>query len=190
MPASMMSEGIGGRVNVSGNSMPIATSGVMPGSTPISVPSATPAKQYARFSSENATAKPSARFSNKVEPGHELERQLEKDDKHAHGERRHHHGEKDHFAPAQVAAGERRDQEHRDQRGDEPEPGQHEPERDHGADDAADRPQLPMDRRLGLTPAQAARGEEHAEEREHHAERGREIARPHARERADRKVAV
>jgi hypothetical protein len=45
MPASMMSDGIGGSVNVSGKSIPIATSGVIPGSTPISVPSATPAKQ-------------------------------------------------------------------------------------------------------------------------------------------------
>ena len=40
-----MSDGIGGSVKVSGKSMPIATSGVIPGSTPISVPSATPAKQ-------------------------------------------------------------------------------------------------------------------------------------------------
>ena len=44
MPASMISEATGGRVKVSGNSIPIATSGLMPGSTPISVPSATPSE--------------------------------------------------------------------------------------------------------------------------------------------------
>ena len=58
MPASMISDATGGRVKVSGNSIPIATSGLMPGSTPISVPSATPTKQYARFCTENATPKP------------------------------------------------------------------------------------------------------------------------------------
>jgi len=41
----MMSAATGGRVKVSGNSIPIATSGPIPGSTPISVPSATPMKQ-------------------------------------------------------------------------------------------------------------------------------------------------
>ena len=58
MPASMISEATGGRVKVSGNSIPIATSGLMPGSTPISVPSATPRRQYARFCSDSATVKP------------------------------------------------------------------------------------------------------------------------------------
>src|SRR5919109_2051325 len=104
MPASMMSEGIGGSVKVSGKSMPIATSGVIPGSTPISVPSATPPKQYARFSSENATAKPRARFSNKAE------RQLEEIHEHAHGERAHHHRKHEHLAPAELAPGGRCDE--------------------------------------------------------------------------------
>src|SRR5918999_3441375 len=108
MPASMMSDGIGGSVKVSGNSMPIATSGVIPGSTPISVPSATPAKQYIRFSSENATANPRARLSNKIDPGYKLERQLEEVDEHAHGERRHYEREHENFAPAELAPTERR----------------------------------------------------------------------------------
>ena len=54
----MISEATGGSVKVSGNSIPIATSGLIPGSTPISVPSATPIKQYATFWSESATPKP------------------------------------------------------------------------------------------------------------------------------------
>src|SRR5262245_42169928 len=40
-------------------------SGPMPGSTPISVPTVTPIRQYSRFCSENATSKPWIRLPNK-----------------------------------------------------------------------------------------------------------------------------
>ena len=45
MPASMMMPASGGAVNVTGKSSDMAATGPMPGSTPISVPMNTPAKQ-------------------------------------------------------------------------------------------------------------------------------------------------
>ena len=42
MPASMISEAVGGRWKVIGSSMAMVATGPMPGSTPISVPSMQP----------------------------------------------------------------------------------------------------------------------------------------------------
>src|SRR5690606_11424958 len=47
-----------------GSSMAMVASGPMPGSTPIAVPRKHPMKQYIRFSSVAAVAKPRARCSN------------------------------------------------------------------------------------------------------------------------------
>ena len=62
MPASMISAPTGATLNVSGSSIAMVASGPMPGSTPISVPTSTPMKQYIRFCSENATPKPKTRL--------------------------------------------------------------------------------------------------------------------------------
>src|SRR5687768_13410452 len=62
MPASMISAPTGGRLNVIGSSMAMAASGPMPGSTPTSVPTVTPMKQYIRLIGEKAVLNPSARF--------------------------------------------------------------------------------------------------------------------------------
>ena len=65
MPASMISEDTGSSWNVIGSSMAMVAVAPMPGSTPISVPSSTPIRQKARFSSEDATLKPRARFDSR-----------------------------------------------------------------------------------------------------------------------------
>ena len=58
----MISAEVGGRVKVTGSSIAMVASGPMPGSTPISVPSSTPAKQYIRFGRVSATPKPMPRL--------------------------------------------------------------------------------------------------------------------------------
>src|SRR5215467_4233699 len=62
MPASMMSAGTGGSVKVIGSSIAIVADGPIPGSTPISVPTSTPMKQYQMFWRLRATLKPSVRW--------------------------------------------------------------------------------------------------------------------------------
>src|SRR5512140_232580 len=62
MPASMMSAETGGSTKVAGSSIEIVAIGPMPGSTPISVPSSTPMKQYITLVNVSATLKPSIRF--------------------------------------------------------------------------------------------------------------------------------
>src|SRR5687768_11926613 len=62
MPASMISAPTGGRLNVIGSSMAMAASGPMPGSTPTSVPTITPMKQYIRLIGETAVLNPSVRL--------------------------------------------------------------------------------------------------------------------------------
>ena len=62
MPASMISAASGCSVNEIGSSMATVVTGPIPGSTPITVPSRTPMKQYAVFCSVKATANPSPKF--------------------------------------------------------------------------------------------------------------------------------
>src|SRR3954469_18660288 len=62
MPASMMSAVIGDKLNVTGRSIAMVATGPMPGSTPISVPSTTPIRQYSRLIGETATPKPMIRL--------------------------------------------------------------------------------------------------------------------------------
>src|SRR5262245_53619665 len=140
----MMSEAVGGSVKVSGKSMPIATSGVIPGSTPISVPSATPAKQYRRFSNETATANPRRRFSNKIEPPPELERQLQDVHEYAHAQTRHDDSQDEDFLEAELASAERGDEEHRDERGHQSRARHENAEDEHRGDDAGHRPPFPF----------------------------------------------
>src|SRR3954447_20561800 len=59
MPASMIMAETGSSVNEIGSSMATVVTGPMPGSTPTSVPSRTPTKQYKRFWNVSATSKPS-----------------------------------------------------------------------------------------------------------------------------------
>src|SRR4051812_17059844 len=94
MPASMMSAVIGERLKVTGSSIAIVATGPMPGSTPISVPSRTPIRQYRRLIGVSATPKPSARllkrlmsmvFSSAQEVGPEREGQRQPLHEHQHG---------------------------------------------------------------------------------------------------------
>src|SRR4030095_12601370 len=62
MPASMMSAATGLRLKVIGSSMAMVATGPMPGSTPISVPSITPIRQYSKCIGEIATPKPRIRL--------------------------------------------------------------------------------------------------------------------------------
>src|SRR6516164_1988793 len=62
MPASMMSAPTGATLKVIGNRIAMVPSGPMPGSTPISVPTDTPIRQYSRFCHDSATPKPKIRL--------------------------------------------------------------------------------------------------------------------------------
>src|SRR3954463_7880011 len=62
MPASMISADTGGSAYVAGSSIAMVATGPMPGSTPISVPSTQPMKQYSRLIGVTATPKPVMRF--------------------------------------------------------------------------------------------------------------------------------
>src|SRR6185369_5347031 len=62
MPASMIRADTGCRLNVIGSSIAMVATGPMPGSTPISVPSTTPIRQYSRLIGETATPKPIIRL--------------------------------------------------------------------------------------------------------------------------------
>src|ERR1044072_5967153 len=64
MPASMISAPTGATLNVIGSSIAMVASGPMPGSTPISVPTETPIRQYSRFCQDSATPKPKIRLWN------------------------------------------------------------------------------------------------------------------------------
>src|SRR5918993_2691801 len=102
MPASMMSAGIGARLKVIGSSMAMVTSGPMPGSTPIAVPTNTPRKQYIRFWSDSATENPRMRLlkmSMSVPSREELIGQSEPIDKHADRKRAHDYRKDHDFLP-------------------------------------------------------------------------------------------
>src|SRR5229473_3313292 len=67
MPASMMRADTGGRTKVAGKSIAIVAMGPIPGSTPISVPSMHPTKQYQMLPPCRATPKPRIRlFSSSI----------------------------------------------------------------------------------------------------------------------------
>src|SRR6185436_7861254 len=115
MPASMISAVIGDRLKVTGRSIAIVATGPMPGSTPISVPSRTPIRQYSRLIGVRATPKPSARLlkrlismglpsAHEVRP--EREGQREPLHEHQHGEDDQNDGQDRHFPGLELVAAE------------------------------------------------------------------------------------
>src|SRR5512132_2360691 len=62
MPASMINADTGGSTKVAGSSIEMVAIGPIPGSTPMSVPSSTPTKQYMMLWKVSATEKPSRRL--------------------------------------------------------------------------------------------------------------------------------
>src|ERR1043165_7220584 len=69
MPASMISEELGGSEKVNGRRIAIVVIGAMPGNTPTSVPTTAPIKQKRRWAGVNDTAKPVARLAIRSMPG-------------------------------------------------------------------------------------------------------------------------
>src|SRR4051812_23148838 len=115
MPASMMSAVMGDRLKVTGRSIAIVATGPMPGSTPMSVPSSTPIRQYRRLTGVSATPKPSARllkrfismvFSSAQEVRPEREGQREPLHEHQHGKDDQHDGKHRHFLRLELMAAE------------------------------------------------------------------------------------
>src|SRR5688572_3467294 len=195
MPASMISAPTGGRLNVIGSSMAMAASGPMPGSTPTSVPTNTPMKQYIRLIGEIAVLNPSvrlgkcsARNSMSVAPPEHGVRQLEAPDEESGGAEHQDRGQEDKLQGAKPPNGQRADDDHQSNRRNEPEVVLHPhavdqeggEERDHGTPGEAGYA-------LPLYPRRHDRddGADH-----HHdgAEPRGEIARPHAHGRAHRVV--
>src|SRR5918996_236497 len=110
----MMSAGIGGRLKVIGSSMAIVTSGPIPGSTPIAVPTNTPRKQYIRFCSDRATENPRIRLSNMSmsEPLYQRIRQPEPVDEDPDRKRAHEGGQDHDLAEPELVSAERGDEIH------------------------------------------------------------------------------
>src|ERR1700741_1143924 len=114
MPASMMSADTGGSAYVAGSSMAMVATGPMPGSTPISVPSRQPMKQYSRLIGVKATPKPMERLairsmsfsfaSARDELGPHGELQLEQHDEGKVAHDAEHHGKDRHFLPVEFVA--------------------------------------------------------------------------------------
>src|SRR5471030_735887 len=118
MPASMISDAVGGRWNVIGISIAIVATGPMPGRTPISVPTMQPISAYSRFWKESATEKPSERLCsisispNSIEDGDvHAQADLEYDD----AEDRQDHGIGGHLPQLEFVAAQRGDDDQRDQ---------------------------------------------------------------------------
>src|SRR5690349_16599402 len=118
MPASMISADTGGSAYVAGNSIAMVATGPMPGSTPISVPSGQPMKQYSRLIGVTATPKPMARLETRSmgvssagdegRPHGEL--QLEKQDEGRVTAEAQHDREDRHFLEIEPVACQRRDE--------------------------------------------------------------------------------
>src|SRR6478609_1638711 len=119
MPASMMSADTGGSAYVAGSSIAMVATGPMPGSTPISVPSTQPMKQYSRLMGVTATPKPVARLANssmslfpsaRDELGPHRELQFQQQDESQVAADAQDDGEDRHFLRIELVAGERRDE--------------------------------------------------------------------------------
>src|ERR1700704_156282 len=119
MPASMISDAVGGRWNVIGSSMAMVATGPMPGSTPISVPTMQPSSAYSRFCMLTATVSPRKRlFRRSISPNSlddgdvHPEPDLEDDDR----QDRQHDNVADHLHRLEFLAAQRGDQHQRHQR--------------------------------------------------------------------------
>src|SRR5574337_1339558 len=93
-----------------GSSMAMVGTGPMPGRTPMSVPSATPTKQYARLAGVTAVWKPSARFASSStsapEEGRpEVHGHLEPPHEHRQAEQGQPGAEEEHLDPAEAGRG-------------------------------------------------------------------------------------
>src|SRR4051812_46244473 len=93
--------------------MAMVPSGPMPGSTPISVPTVTPIRQYSRFCSESATPKPKIRLLKRsmtasVEAREQRIGQAQRPDEHHSRERSQAYREHQHLDEFELAAGGRR----------------------------------------------------------------------------------
>src|SRR5215471_10251960 len=123
MPASMISEAVGGRWKVIGSSMAMVATGPMPGNTPISVPSMQPSNAYIRFWKETATLRPSARLarsSMSPDPAHDVDVHSESDlEDHGAEDRQHHHVADD-LGELEFLAAQRGDQHQHHQRRQQP----------------------------------------------------------------------
>src|SRR3954465_3344531 len=107
MPASMISADTGGSAYAAGRSMAMVATGPMPGSTPISVPSRQPMKQYSRLIGVKATPNPMERLlirsmvlfllSAGQEAGPHGELQLEQQDEGQVAQHREHRRQHRHF---------------------------------------------------------------------------------------------
>src|SRR5262245_20229443 len=90
--------------------MAMVPSGPMPGSTPISVPTDTPIRQYNRFCSENATLKPKIRLLKRSMASVACDQrvgQAERPHEQDRAERGEEDGEQDHLDRSKFSAGER-----------------------------------------------------------------------------------
>src|SRR5438552_14176077 len=116
MPASMISEAVGGRWKVMGSSMAMVATGPMPGSTPISGPSMQPIRAYNRFWKLSATVRPSPTFCRRsISPDSAEDRDVhaEPDLEHDDAQDRQHHDVADDLAEVELLAAQRRDQDER-----------------------------------------------------------------------------
>ena len=118
----MISAEIGGRVKVTGSSIAMVATGPMPGSTPISVPSSTPTKQYIRFWQGQRDAEADAEVVKQSEihtysPGQRLKGKPSPLTNTKHPEQHQHYGQDHDFLLAEIMAaqGAQHDQYHRRQ---------------------------------------------------------------------------
>src|SRR5262245_36107916 len=192
MPASITRDDNGSRPKVIGSSIAMVGIGPMPGSTPIKVPSRQPRKAKPRFLSVAAALKPVARFwmrSNSILPappgGKRLRQPVDEQDDAKYGEAG---SEQDRLGQVHVAtrvAGEDGEQRCGDRQADLLD---HVAERQDRRDDDQDRPQLDgLDARA--FDGQALEPDDNADAKDGPAQNDREIARPHARGRAEREIA-
>src|SRR5260221_6262989 len=188
MPASMISDAVGGRWKVMGSSMAMVATGPMPGSTPIRVPTMQPIRQYSRFWRLTATLRPRYRLLRRSSSPDSLQdgdvhtqSDLENEDAED--------GENDHVADdlgqLELIAAQRGDDDQRDQRRKQAETLE---EKREGHDaDGHQGDGTPLRRLDGL--AASVQGD-HANQRAQHEEdvgqHVRHIAGPHADRRPDR----
>src|SRR3990172_12588166 len=183
----MMSAGIGGRLNVIGNSMAMVTSGPMPGSTPIAVPTNTPMKQYIRFLSDSATVNPRMRLSKMSisEPLYQRIGQPEPVDEDADRKRAHEDRKDQDLDELELVAAERGDEKHHHERRNQAQALHHEAERHERNSNKRERLPPPFARRF-FGRENAANQDEQAECHEDEGQHPREVAGPHAHRGSER----
>src|SRR5258708_2213228 len=194
MPASMMSAETGGSTKVAGSSIAMVAIGPMPGSTPISVPSRHPIRQYIRLLSVRATPKPSARLLSssidspsgpadferlqRLDVGAERDRELQADHEHQRGKGHQEKREDDRGLQSELMAAEARADDQDDSREQHADDLEEKPEGDDRGEHRHKRLPVPL---LQL-PCLAALGA-NAPDRDPHAEQEKKRAQPERKER-------